>query len=133
MARVSSPYLVEAIYHYFFSRCLANVRGIRTVSPSICNGRDRSTRPRSALIWLSSSVPSDSSRLSRIFSMDGHSTSDKEQWSAITNCSRNRSTSRKNSEFANRSCRQFVHQLKSEISCFESNDVFIYKMSQQIQ
>lgn len=70
MARVSSAYLVEAICHYFFSRCLANVRGIRTASPShrprsVTAAIDRA-RPRSVLIWQSSVVPSDSSRLSRI-------------------------------------------------------------------
>lgn len=32
MACVCSSYLTGTIYHYFFSRCLANVRGTRTVS-----------------------------------------------------------------------------------------------------
>lgn len=91
MARVSPSYLAEAIYHCFFSRCLANVRGIRTASPShrprsVTAPRDRSARPCPALIWPSSTVPSDSSRLSRVFGVDGHS--DREQWSAILRIAR---------------------------------------------
>lgn len=48
MACVSSSYLTGTIYHYFFSRCLANVKGTRTISH----------RPRSvtvAIDWSASS------------------------------------------------------------------------------
>lgn len=103
MARVSSSYLIETIYHCFFSRCLANVRGTRTASPS-CRPWSVTVaidRPASlALIWLCWRTPRNFHEFLGIRVWTGTIVESFEKPVSVVLCN--------NSEIVNKAYRQFV-------------------------